>query len=182
MDWGTARKELNLPRPNIGQLLVFRTTYIKDSSCLHGAVANIIRDHLGPFRATGYYNSSTKFKIDSIIYSPDKKRLVVIVINSVNVDSTISNHHQSISYNANYFCCERDIAESKIRVYPISSYTLGNCSDYGQLETDFYFTCFFRMATGNNTFPVQYNLNDVRFWSEYEFNYIVKNVSFVLCE
>jgi hypothetical protein len=145
--------------------------YAADSSTLLGLVDKMLKLNLRPFTPASYYTSETRIWVDSVLYGPDKRRLVVLVI-----DRVPNSHKSTLDYNGYFLFCDRATVSSPIRVYEYSDFILGNYDTYSEIKEALWVLCFKRLATSRSP---AYNMDDVRFWNSNKFNRVLNGSPFM---
>lgn len=146
--------------------------YAADSSALLGLVGRMLKQNLQPFMPASAYTSETGIWVDSVLYGPDKRRLMVLVI------ARVPNPYKPTleNYNGYFLFCDRATVSSPIRVYEYSDFSLGNYDTYSEIKEALWVLCFKRLATDRSP---AYNLDDVRFWNSNKFNRVLNGSPFM---
>ena len=130
--------------------------------------------NIKPFQPSKQFDSTTSIFLDSIIYSPDKNKMVIFVISKIN-DSKLAqplNYKTKFHYNANYLYCIRSVNDIKISNY--SSFNLTHWETYKDVKTRLKEECFEdRTQEGTQNKEPIYNIDDKRFWQSEDFNDII---------
>ncbi|MCJ0743869.1 hypothetical protein [Pedobacter montanisoli] len=145
--------------------------YQRDSLNLSKVLNIMLNKNIKPFRPPAKYGKNTDIYIDSILYGPDKLRLVVLLITKL----------QDESYDGFFLFCKKDDIKSSIKVYDESSFGFINFQTYNDVKNALNEYCFRRRVTDHpwkNKEP-KYNMDDIRFWSSREFIDITSDSSFV---
>lgn len=148
-------------------------TYKKDSVEIESILRKMLSKHMNPFQPLKQFDSNTKIYLDSIIYSPDRLRMVAFVITKNSTDKLLKRENNALFfYKANYLFCSRNSKFSPITVYDYTGFNLAYYYDYDDIKKRLNEYCFFEMAGQGG-----YNLDDIRFWQSDRFARIIKNAS-----
>ena len=137
--------------------------YSNDTSIVRLVLKKMLHDKVRPFHWKGYYGSQ-RLIIDSLVYSPDKMRMIVLVIVE----------RSKFSHDAYYLFCSRVAPAEPIKIYDYFGFSLGDFKNELDIREALREYCFTRMLKldGNEA---HYNLDDVRFWTSKEFEWVLKN-------
>jgi hypothetical protein len=147
--------------------------YTKDSIEIYAVLKKMLSAHLNPFIPVKEFDSGTKILVDSIIYSPDKLRIIVFVITKNTVDKLLIKENDSLFfYNANYLYCSRTNKNSPIKIYDYAGFKLVNYYNLKDIKERLRDYCFHE---NQDEIEENYNLDDVRFWKSKGFDWVIKN-------
>lgn len=150
--------------------------YQTDTSKIKNALQKMLGEHLQPFRPEEHFDTASIIYLDTVIYSPDKLKMIALVIteNSTNKLMHKTNSAKSF-FNGNYLFCSRVNLTSKISVYDYSSYNIAHYYNYADIRARLYEYCFkelsYEVFDGKNG----YNIDDLRFWNSDVFKWVVSN-------
>ncbi|MDB5004940.1 MAG: hypothetical protein JWQ34_3165 [Mucilaginibacter sp.] len=151
--------------------IVSHTLYMKDSLEIYKVLIKMLNKHIHPFKTKNQFDNKTSIYIDSIIYSPDKLRMAVLVITKNSTDKLIKKENNELYfYNANYLFCSRDDTRSPIKVYDYTEFNLVYYYNLNEIKERLHEYCFLDLANEN-----KFNLDDIRLWYSSDFELIVKN-------
>jgi len=151
---------------------VSKSLYQGDSMQVHDILKKMLYQHLHPFRPQKQFDSETKIFVDSILYSPDRLRMVVFVITRNSTGKLLKKENKApFFYNANYLFCSRDNEKSHIRVYDYVGFNLVNYYKYNEVKERLKEFCFSGLGGKQN----KYNIDDKRFWKSNDFEWVLKN-------
>jgi hypothetical protein len=158
--------------------------YQSDSIYLYFVLETMLAKHIRPFTPAEYYDKNSVVHIDSILYGPNKLRLIVLTITKVSKklqNPDVDYKSKLFDFNANYFYCERSSQDSSIRIYDYNFITLGNYNNYVDAKSALFEFCFLRRATGRpwKDKEPMYNMDDIRFWNSEEFKNITSENRFI---
>lgn len=155
--------------------------YSEDSTYLYFVMETMLSKNMTPFTPSSLFTKSTGLYVDSILYSPDKLRIIVFVIGKVTNkektprnDGTLPNE-----YIGNYLFCTRGSSSSPIKIFNYAPYRLETDS-YKDTKEALRELCFGRRATQEWSKGTYFlNMDDSRFWKSDEFNRIISKNTFI---
>lgn len=155
---------------------VSSTMYQSDTSEIRKILERMLNEHLHPFRPKEHFDSASKIHLDTLIYSPDKLRMIVFVITENNTNKLESKtNNAKMFFNGNYLFCLRESLSSRISVYDYSSSNFVHYYQYNDLKTRLYNYCFRELSYQTFNGEKQYNIDDLRFWNSDVFKWVVVN-------
>lgn len=150
--------------------------YQSDTSEIRNVLWKMLKEHVQPFRPKEYFDSASKIYLDTLIYSPDKLKMIALVITE---NSTSNLMHKTNSakffFNGNYLFCSRVDLKSKIIVYDYSSHNIVNYYDYNDIKTRLREYCFKELSYEAFDGEKGYNIDDLRFWNSNFFKWVTGN-------
>lgn len=142
--------------------------YRDDSVKVHHILEKMLTEHLHPFTPVSQFDIDTKLYIDSIIYSPDKLRMIVFLITRNSTDKLLKKENgEQYFYNANYLFASR---EDGITIYDYVGFNLVYYYNYDSIKQRLHEYCFSDLARDH-----KFNIDDVRFWNSDEFKWVMNN-------
>jgi hypothetical protein len=148
----TPAKYLNNTKINSGD-------YSQDSVLLVKELYVKLFNHEDFFSSTEYFDS-TRLIIDSIVYSPDYKKMAVfVIIKNPTTRQLVPDEKHQWYYDATSYLGIRNDDSIKLKWLGPNFTNSTNKEELSELIRDSYFTEF---ATDDPKYP--YNLNDIRFW------------------
>jgi hypothetical protein len=167
------RQNSTTPREYRNTNRVNHNLYLKDSVEAFSVLKLMLKKNLHPFRPEKQFDSNTSIFLDSIIYSPDKLKMVVFVItkNSTNKLSE-KEGKEPYFYNANYLFCSRETKDSSIKIYDYAAFNLVYYYSYNEIKKRLNEYCFLDLGQQKEN---KYNLDDLRFWQSDDFKWVSKN-------
>ncbi|MBB2147397.1 hypothetical protein [Pedobacter gandavensis] len=155
---------------------VTKTVYSRDSIQVYRALKQMLNMHLNPFSSKMIYDQQSQLNIDSLIYGPNKLRMVVLVIVRNNTNKLlVKENKEKYYYNGFYLFCSRDNFQAPIKVYERSCFGLMNFYSYGEIKQVLHDYCFLRLFGESSLNDIHYNVDDLRFWNSVDFEWILKN-------
>jgi hypothetical protein len=153
---------------------ISKADYTLDSTRIMKKLIYMLGKNISPFSSTKQFDSSTSIFLDSIIYNPDKSKMIIFIIsknNNSKLDQPV-NYKTKFHYNANYLYCIRSVNDIKISNY--SSFNLSHWETYEDVKARLKEECFEnRTQEGiQNKEPI-YNIDDKRFWQSKDYNDII---------
>ncbi len=146
--------------------------YFKDSIEIGDVLKKMLTSHLHPFRPEKEFDATTQIFIDSIIYSPDKSKLIVFVIKKNSTNKLLKKENNELYYyNGNFLFCSRDDIDSKIKIYDYAGFNLVNYYVKNDLKERLKEYCFLDRGQEKG----KYNIDDIRFWNSDDFNWVINN-------
>lgn len=152
------------PKEFLNHTLVNKSDYTKDSILLIKQFGIQLSKHEDFFNDTAYFDS-TQLIIDSIIYSPDLKKMAAFIITkNPTYRQIMPDEKYEWYYEATLYLGVRQ-NDSISLSWPGPSFTNSyNKRELSHLIRDSYFTEFVtKDSIGPHTY--KYNLNDIRFWN-----------------
>lgn len=153
------------PENYLNHTVANKDQYAADSAILVKQFKQAVINHEG-FFLNGSYDATTEIRIDSILYSPDIRKMIVFVIAR---NPTTKQIRPVTDYKWYYdgTCYLGFRHNDTIQLRHLGP-NFTNSYDYRKLSAmmrDAYFTAFATEDTvGLNTY--KYNLNDIRFWKD----------------
>jgi hypothetical protein len=163
------------------KVLTSSKEYSEDSIYLYFVLETMLTKNITPFTPGSLFTKSTSLYVDSTLYSPNKLRLIVLVISKVTnkekkpgVGGQIPN-----DYIGNYLFCTRDSLSAPIKIFNYGPYRLITDS-YGETKQALQELCFGRRATQQWSKGISFqNMDDIRFWNSDEFNSVISKNRFI---
>ncbi|MFX1704195.1 hypothetical protein PV783_09595 [Chitinophaga sp. CC14] len=152
------------PEEFVSQVTVEKERYTIDSTrLLRELYDDISSDKLSFY---GNFNSETKLLIDSILYSPDQHKLVVLLL-AKNPTYQLEKYPKKYKwyYIANCYIGKR---EGDSFILKHSGPFVGSNFDEWEISDDLKAACFWK---NENKSTGSHNMNDSRFWSDHVWNY-----------
>lgn len=151
-----------------------KSKYAVDTTAIRTILTKMLNEKVKPFNLK-MYDEQTDLFIDSLVYSPDQLRMIVFVISK---NSTLKMLHRENDsgyyYDAYYLYCSRDSLKEPIKVYDRAGYGLVNFYDYEEIRGALRDYCFNRLLKLDGAIQ-HYNIDDKRFWSSKDFEWVVNN-------
>jgi hypothetical protein len=166
------------------KILVKPEQYYQDSINIYYVLESMMIKHIDPFTLAGYYGDSTILYVDSILYSPDQLKFVILLITRHLHKKSDNAGGSYYTFNGNCFFAKRDLIGSSIKVFQYSTFNMSDYDTYRNIKAALIEYSFLRRATSqpwNETHPT-YNFDDVRFWNSGEFNSVISTIKFVQME
>jgi hypothetical protein len=160
----TPRRFLSTSRPD-------RSIYSKDSSHVIGQLSRFLKEQRGFFNNTAYYKG-TQIIIDTIVYSPDYKKMGVLIITKNQSSRLLApDGKHDLYYDAT---CYLGVKGGDTVALTWVGPNLTNSYSMKDISNDLRLACFRTFVSKDTTGPIsyQYNLNDIRFWNSSIWNQI----------
>lgn len=169
------RKQSGTPKEFKSNTTVNKGIYQSDTSSIKEVLSKMLKENTHPFVPSKQFDKNTSLYIDTLIYSPNKLKMIVFVISKNSTDKLlVKDGGKDLFFNANYLFCLRDSINSAIKVYDYSGFNLVYYDDYNGIKDALRDYCFYRIAAENNEEEKKYNLDDLRFWKSDDFNQVIK--------
>jgi hypothetical protein len=153
---------------------VSASMYSGDTAIIHDILKQMLSTKIGPFELD-IYDSRTNVVIDSLIYSPDQARMIVLLIVKNRTSKLLTRDNDSdYYYDAYYLYCSKDAQDGRVTVYDYSGYRLNFFYDREDIVDALHDYCFNRLA-GQDGAEYHYNIDDIRFWSSDDFEWVINN-------
>ena len=153
---------------------VTHVEYSSDTIAIQRILTKMLDKRIKPLDLKTYDEKTVLF-IDSLVYSPDKLRMIVFVITR---NSTMKMLHREndapFFYDAYYLFCSRDSLNKPIKVYSRAGFGLINFYDYAEIREALHKYCFNQLLKLDGT-TQHYNIDDVRFWKSKDFELVLRN-------
>jgi hypothetical protein len=161
-----------------------REEYIKDSINLIKVLDKMIDQNVKPYDSKNEYDSlNTSVYLDSILYSPDKKGIVIFIITKTDKRKLGDQNDSTLSYfyNSNCLYGFKDYKNQDFKLFDYSSINFINFDSYKKAKEVLAEYCFGRRATDRpwNDREPRYNMDDIRFWNGDQFNSIRTDSNFI---
>ena len=164
-------KPANTPLKYKNNYKVSEDVYSRDSTEISKVLTMMLSKHVHPFRPEKQFDFNTEIRINSIIYSPDKLKMIVFVITKNSTDKLLKKENgQLFFYNGNYLYCLRGNKNSPIKVFDYAAFNLTHYYSYKEIKDRLDEHCFIDLGKEN-----KYNVDDVRFWESNDFVQVIKN-------
>jgi len=143
--------------------------YSNDTSNVRLVLKKMLHDKVRPFHLKKY-DGRPHLIIDSLVYSPDKLRMIALVV----VKNTDMTKRSTFSHDAYYLFCSRESLAEPIKIYDFFGFGFNDFKNESDIREALREYCFTRMLKldGNEA---RYNLDDIRYWSSKEFEWVLKN-------
>ncbi len=163
---------------------ISKDLYQKDSVYLGSTLRKMVDNNIDPFVAKNEFDNHTSIFIDSIIYSPNYLRAVVLVItDNLNAKFESNSFASGKTYNGNYFFCFRDTISSPLNIIKYSPWGLIHFESFETVKKRLRDECFrLRSSQRWSEEESKYNMTDNRFWLSDEFNSVIKHSKIVTFE
>jgi len=133
-------------------------------------------ENSAPFRPKEQFDEQSKFFLDTILYSPDKLRMAILIITKNGTNKLLNNNNLGkFFFNANYLFCSRSSLKSPIGIYDYSSYNIVYYTNYKDVRQRLHEYCFKELSSQNIDGKKIYNVDDLRFWHSDGFNWVMNN-------
>ena len=180
--WMVFRKDADTPDQFLNKTVVKMEDYTKDSLIISAKFKEFLSQHEDFFYSKEYFEG-TEIIIDTILYSPDLKKLAVLVLTKNPTSrQLVPTENEMWYYNATSYLGVREsdtISLSWLGPSFTNSTNKQELSNYIRQE------CFRTFVSKDTTekYAHKYNLNDVRFWTSSEWQKIeedkIKNKEFL---
>lgn len=171
----SCHSKIGIPNQYKYKVTITKTEYCLDSARIVRKLLYMLSKNIKPFQPSKQFDSNTSIFLDSIIYSPDKNKMVIFVI-SKNKNSKLDqpiNYKTDFHYNANYLYCIRSVNDIKVSNY--SSFNLTHWETYKDIKARLKQECFEDRAKEELQNKEQiYNIDDKRFWKSSDFNDVIQ--------
>jgi len=150
------------------------TKYSNDTTAVHRIIFKMLVNGIKPFNLKKYDRES-RLIIDSLIYSPDQIRMIVlVVVRNSSVKLSLREKNSPYFFDAYYLFCSRQSLTEPISVYDYDGYGLSTFYDYKEIKYALRDYCFNSMLKLNGP-ERHYNIDDVRFWTSNDFEWVLNN-------
>ena len=158
------------------KITISKIEYKLDSAKIMNKLTYMLKKNVHPFTPAKQFDRNTQLFLDSIIYSPDKNKMIALVI-SKNSNSKLEqplNYKTNFHYNGNYLYCKKVTSNNDIIVSDYSSFNLIHWETYNDVKERLKEECFeVRYQLGIRDKKPIYNLDDKRFWESLDYNSIM---------
>lgn len=152
-----------------------KASYIADKNQICLVIKKMVNAKINPFDIKEY-DKNTRIFVDTIIYSPDKTRLITFIITKNNTEKLLKKeNNENYYYNANYLFCVKNNTTNVIGVFDYSSFNLVNFYSYKEIKEALYDYCFYRLFGESTQENIHYNIDDSRFWQSKDFERVIKH-------
>lgn len=149
-------------------------TYSRDTAMVHATLVKMLHEHTNPFDQQAYDDDTDLF-VDSLVYGPDRLRMIVLVIVKNETVKLLKRENDStFYYDAYYLFCERKSPQNSIHVYDYSGDRLSRFYDYEKISAALREYCFTRLRNDEGDEP-HFNVDDKRFWDSQTFKWVLEN-------
>lgn len=169
--WMEFRKNTDTPDQFLNKTVVKNEDYTKDSLTISTKFKELLLQHEDFFYSKEYYEG-TEIIIDTILYSPDLKKLVVLVLTKNPTSRQLMpTQNEMWYYNATSYLGVRQ-SDTISLSWLGPSFT--NSTDKHEQSNYIRQECFRTFVSKDTTekYAHRYNLNDVRFWISSEWQKI----------
>jgi hypothetical protein len=150
--------------------------YQSDTSEIRNVLMEMLNEHLQPFRPKELFDATSTIYLDTVIYSPDKLKMVALVITENSTTKLLhKTNNAKFFFNGNYLFCSRTDLTSKIFVYDYSSHNIVHYYKYNDIKTRLHEYCFKELSSEIFDGEKGYNIDDLRFWNSKVFKWVVGN-------
>lgn len=157
--WMVFRKNTDTPEEYLNNTTSSRNFYLKDSAEIINRLRELLLKHEDFFHSTAYYDS-TELVIDTIIYSPNFKKLAFIVITKNPTNRQLMpDKRYSWYYDAT---CYLGIRQRDVLSLNWMGPIFTNSYSQQEISNNIREACFKTFITDDSLY--RYNLNDIRFW------------------
>ena len=142
-------------------------TYTKDSIYIHGILLEMVVNNIQPFKPKSF-DINTQVFLDTLIYSPDSKRLAIWVITkNSNSKLLYPKDKDGYYYNGNCMYASRSDSSNVWRIHEYGFYGIDFSKSYKVVRDELSLYSFHYRSTFKRTDSIPtYNINDIRFWKE----------------
>ena len=145
--------------------------YRKDSIEIHRVLKKMLSQHVHPFVPAKLFDTTTRIYVDSIIYSPNRLKMIAFVITRNSTTKLLKKeNNEPYFYNANYLYCSRQNKEMPIKIYDYVGFNLVYYYSYESVKQRLQEYCFSDLANEN-----KFNVDDLRFWYSEDFHWVMNN-------
>jgi len=141
--------------------------YSKDSTYIQKILYEMITNNIPPFTPKSF-DVNTMVFVDTLLYSPDQRRLAIWVITkNSNSKLLYSKKNDGYYYNGNCMYASRNEISNNWRIHERSFFELVFFSSPNEIIKELFHYSFQDKVTfkRKDSFST-YNLNDIRFWTE----------------
>jgi hypothetical protein len=143
-----------------------RETYKKFEAILVDSIKVFIKEKKGPFHPKKF-DSTTEIFIDTILFSPNQKRMAFFVVTKNSNDKLLSKGlKDEFHFDANCFLAQKDA--NFLDIQWLSAFNFTRYWEYDKASKRIrkaYFTMLSSIKDNDDTSLYKYNLNDLRFWN-----------------
>lgn len=158
-------EKTNISAQFLNNVTIEKQKYLQDSITIIGNLKQLLKKHEDFFFSKEYFDS-TILIVDTIIYSPDFKKMAIFVITKNPTNRQLAPDNRSLSYyNGTCYLGFRN--NNSISVNSIGPH-FTNSIDQVSLSKEMkntYFTIYARFKDVNGRLRYKYNIGDVRFWT-----------------
>ena len=148
--------------------------YSDDTTAVRPILFKMLVNQTKPFNLKTY-DEGTDLFIDSLIYSPDQYRMIVLVVaKNSSMKLSLRENGSPYFFDAYYLFCSRQSLKEPIKVYDYDGYGLSTFYDYTEIREALREYCFSRMMRKERD-EQYYNIDDKRFWSSKYFERVLSN-------
>jgi hypothetical protein len=161
------RVQTSTPKEYLHYNKVNHDVYTKDSIYILSVLNNMVVNNIPPFKSK-HFDNSTYVYIDTLIYSPDNKRLALwIITKNSNTKLISTNNKTGYHYNGNCMYASRGDLSANWNVYERSFFEVHFLKSPIDVRKELFLYSFIYKSTFKRTdnMPI-YNINDIRFWTE----------------
>ena len=161
---GQIRVKKYTPVEFINHVVVEREEYSNDSAAVISQLKKFLLKHVGFFGSKEYFDS-TRIIVDSIIYSPDFKKLIVFVLTqNPTTRQRLPDKKHKWYYNETCFLGVKENDSVSLSWLGPNFSNSSDRNELSDLARGAYFTEFATDDTIKSG-AYKYNLNDIRFWT-----------------
>jgi len=165
------RKNTDTPDQFLNKTVVKNEDYTEDSLTISTKFKELLLQHEDFFYSKEYYEG-TEIIIDTILYSPDLKKLVVLVLTKNPTSRQLMpTENEMLYYNAtSYLGVRQSDTISLIWLGPSFTNSIDKQEQSNYIRQE----CFRTFVSKDTTekYAHKYNLNDIRFWTSSEWQKI----------
>ena len=169
--WMEFRKNTDTPDKFLNKKAVKKGDYSKDSLTISNKFKELLLQHEDFFYSKEYFEG-TEIIIDTILYSPDLKKLAVLVLTKNPTSRQLMpTENEMWYYNATSFL---GVRQSDTISLSWLGPSITNSTDKQEQSNYIRQECFRTFVSKDTTekYAHKYNLNDVRFWTSSEWQKI----------
>jgi len=169
--WMEFRKNTDTPDQFLNKTVVKKEDYSKDSLAISNKLKELLLQHQDFFYSKEYFEG-TEIIIDTILYSPDLKKLAVLVLTKNPTSRQLMpTENEMCYYNATSFLGVRQSDTISLSWLGPSFTNSTDKQEQSNCVREEYFRTFVSKDT-TEKYAHKYNLNDVRFWTSSEWQKI----------
>jgi len=162
--WMEFRKNTDTPDRFLSTTIVKKEIYTKDKIKISQELKVLLLKH-DEFFVNSAYFQGTEILIDTIVYSPDLKKLgILILTKNPTSRQLMPAKNESYYYDATAYLCVRQ--EDTFELSWLGP-NFSNSDDSLEISEDIRDACFRTFVSKDTTekYSYKYNLNDTRFWT-----------------
>lgn len=151
------------PKEFVNNTIINKEKYSSDSANIVLQIQGFIKNHQESFNSKEY-DESTQIVVDTILYSPDYKKIAVFVIakNPIN-KQRIPDKNYKWYYNATYYLGIKE-QDSFLLNWIGPNYTNSyNIESISKKIRNYYFK---QRSSSTNNSDDKYNIDDIRYWKD----------------